>query len=278
MVSRSDTSKTIRRRTGGAGKKTGKGTSLKKINIDKYRWEDDPDFKGTPGPYNPRSKKMRKKKYDYDTYMDLGPLGPIGVLSKDADWPVAKRKLIREGKIKGPLSKREQRILADQDKRGGQYKPLTKEMQDKFDEENRRKYQAAAEMAAPLADQRKTGGTVKKVIGGKIVKKVLSRSKDKGKKGDPGVTYGGGTKKSAVIGQKRVADYTRKRRIEGGVAGTAGGAGLGFVAGTKKKKSKSKKSKTPMHRPVAMAKKGGQLKRKTYGGHHGSKLVAKLYD
>ena len=66
MVSRSDTYKTIRRRTGGAGKKTGKGTSLKKINIDKYRWEDDPDFKGTAGPYNPRSKKMKKKKYDWD--------------------------------------------------------------------------------------------------------------------------------------------------------------------------------------------------------------------
>jgi len=172
MVSRTDTSKTIRRQTGGVGrKKTGKGTSLKKINIDKYRWEDDPDFKGTPGPYNPRSKKMKKKKYDYDTYMDLGPLGPIGVLSKDADWPVAKRKLIEEGKIKGPLSKREQKIEDDQDKRGGQYKRLTKEMQDKFDEENRRKYQAAEKKAALLADQEKTGGTIKKSKGGRVKNK-----------------------------------------------------------------------------------------------------------
>jgi len=171
MPNRSKVSKQVSRRGGGYPKKTGKGTSLKKINIDKYRWEDDPDFKGTPGPYNPRSKKMRKKKYDYDTYMDLGPLGPIGVLSKDADWPVAKRKLIEEGKIKGPLSKREQRILADQDERGGQYKPLTKEMQDKFDEKTRRKYQAATEMAAPLADQRKTGGTIKKSKGGRVKNK-----------------------------------------------------------------------------------------------------------
>ena len=37
MVSRSNTSKTIRRRTGGAGKKTGKGTTVKKINIDRNR-------------------------------------------------------------------------------------------------------------------------------------------------------------------------------------------------------------------------------------------------
>ena len=61
MVSRASTNKTIRRRAGGTGKRKGKGTTVKKINIDRHRWEDDPDFKGTPGPYNPRSKKMKRR-------------------------------------------------------------------------------------------------------------------------------------------------------------------------------------------------------------------------
>ena len=150
MVSRSDTYKTIRRRTGGAGKKTGKGTSLKKINIDKYRWEDDPDFKGTAGPYNPRSKKMKKKKYDWDEYQDLGPMGPIGTISYDADIPVAKRKLIKEGKIKGPLSKIEQKIVDDKDRK--KYIAAGK------------KYKSAGETSM----SKRKGGIVKKSKGGKI--------------------------------------------------------------------------------------------------------------
>tara|TARA_R110000751_G_C13610347_1_gene463327 strand:- start:111 stop:704 length:594 start_codon:yes stop_codon:yes gene_type:complete len=47
-----------------------------------------------------------------------------------------------------------------------------------------------------------------------------------GKK-DPGVTYGGGSQRSAVIGKQRVKDYTSKRRLEGGAVGL----GLGTVAG-----------------------------------------------
>ena len=50
MVSRSDTSKTIRRRTGGVGKKkTGKGTTVKKINIDKLSRN---KFRVFIGPYD----------------------------------------------------------------------------------------------------------------------------------------------------------------------------------------------------------------------------------
>ena len=180
MVSRSDTYKTIRRRTGGAGKKTGKGTSLKKINIDKYRWEDDPDFKGTAGPYNPRSKKMKKKNYDWDEYQDLGPMGPIGTISYDADWPVAKSKLIKEGKIKGPLTKREQKIVDDK------------------------------------KDRAKTAAARKKYLS------------------DP------------QTGAAALQDQGSKKKRKGGIV----------------KKSKGGKIKT----------------KKTYGGHHGSKLVAKLYD
>jgi len=172
MPNRSKVSKQVSRRGGGYPKKTGKGTSLKKINIDKYRWEDDPDFKGTPGPYNPRSKKMKKKKYDWDEYINLAPFGPLGTISLDADLPAAKRKHIEAGRLsESSLSKREQKIEDDQDKRGGQYKRLTKEMQDKFDEENRRKYQAAEKKAALLADQEKTGGTIKKSKGGRVKNK-----------------------------------------------------------------------------------------------------------
>ena len=159
MPNRSKVSKQVSRRGGGYPKKTGKGTSLKKINIDKYRWEDDPDFKGTPGPYNPRSKKMKKKKYDYEVYQDLGPMGPIGTISYDADWPVAKRKHIEEGRLaKGSLTALEKKILAERDRR----KPR------KVSAKDRKKYKAAAEMAAPLADQRKTGGTIKKSKGGRV--------------------------------------------------------------------------------------------------------------
>ena len=166
MVSRSDTSKTIRRRTGGAGKKTGKGTSLKKINIDKYRWEDDPDFKGTAGPYNPRSKKMKKKKYDYEVYQDLGPMGPTGTISYGADWPVAKRKLIKEGKIKGPLSKREQKIVDEKDRR----RKTGEDRATVVTDEDRKKYREKAKRAEAFSHSRKTGGTVKKKYshGGKI--------------------------------------------------------------------------------------------------------------
>ena len=60
MPNRSKVSKQIRRRTGGYNK-TGKGTTVAAINRMRDEWEDDPDFKGTPTPYNIR-KKVRKKK------------------------------------------------------------------------------------------------------------------------------------------------------------------------------------------------------------------------
>lgn len=53
----------------------------------------------------------------------------------------------------------------------------------------------------------------------------LERSKDVGPKRAPGVTAGGGTQRSAVIGKERVKKYTRNRRLEGalGLAGIQGG-------------------------------------------------------
>ena len=171
MVSRSDTSKTIRRRRGGYAKKTGKGTTVKKINIDRHRWEDDPDFKGTPGPYNPRSKKMKKKKYDYEVYQDLGPMGPIGTVSYDADWPVAKRKHIEEGRLaEGSLTALEKKILKERDRKNPR----------KVSDEDRKKYKAAGERLRSagethMSKSKRKGGTVKKRKGGKV--KLSSGSK-----------------------------------------------------------------------------------------------------
>ena len=160
MVSRSDTSKTIRRRTGGVGKKTGKGTTVRKINIDRHRWEDDPDFKGTPGPYNPRTKKMKKKKYDYEVYQDLGPMGPIGTVSYDADWPVAKRKHIQEGRLaEGSLTALEKKILKERDR-------------NKVSDIDRKKYKAAGKKYSTAGE---TDMSNKK--GGKLKKRKKSKTK-----------------------------------------------------------------------------------------------------
>ena len=59
---------------------------------------------------------------------------------------------------------------------------------------------------------------------------LFSKSKDTGTPGKPGVTAGGGSNKSAVIGRQRVRDYTRNRRLEGGVAGGVVGAGVTAAA------------------------------------------------
>ena len=160
MVSRSDTSKTIRRRRGGYAKKTCKGTTVRKINIDRHRWEDDPDFKGTPGPYNPRTKKMKKKKYDYEVYQDLGPMGPIGTVSYDADWPVAKRKHIEEGRLaEGSLTALEKKILKERDR-------------NKVSDKDRKKYKAAGKKYSTAGE---TDMSNKK--GGKLKKRKKSKTK-----------------------------------------------------------------------------------------------------
>ena len=171
MPNRSKVSKQVSRRGGGYPKKTGKGTSLKKINIDKYRWEDDPDFKGTPGPYNPRSKKMKKKKYDYEVYQDLGPMGPTGTISYDADIPVAKREHIKAGRLsESSLTALEKKILAEKDRR----RKTGEDRATVVTDEDRKKYKAAGEKyrsAGETSMSRRKGGTVKKSKGGRVKNK-----------------------------------------------------------------------------------------------------------
>ena len=83
MVSRTKISKEIRRRTGGGTRHhTGPGVTLKQINLDREDWIDDPDHKGSPGPYNirkkiykPKKKKMKElpKKKRTEKPMGVGP-------------------------------------------------------------------------------------------------------------------------------------------------------------------------------------------------------------
>ena len=76
------------------------------------------------------------------------------------------------------------------------------------------------------------------------VDKALHYSADQGTKGAPGVMAGGRTSKSAVIGRKHVADYTRRRRAEGLKAGVPVGAG-GSVLVDSMYDSKKKSKKAP---------------------------------
>jgi len=67
MVSRSDTSKTIRRRTGGAGKKTGAGINVRDATVGGVRGTTNRpgDWEMVPGtgtsPYNPPEWRKKKK-------------------------------------------------------------------------------------------------------------------------------------------------------------------------------------------------------------------------
>ena len=82
-------------------------------------------------------------------------------------------------------------------------------------------------------------------ISGKLhtkIKNFLQRSRDTGPEGAPGVTYGGRTSRSAVISRPRVADYTRKRRIEGAKVGAGAGAGAGAALGYGVGKSRNNKN------------------------------------
>jgi len=115
-------------------------------------------------------------------------------------------------------------------------------------------------------------------ISGKLhtkIKNFLERSRDTGPEGAPGVTYGGRTSRSAVISRPRVADYTRKRRIEGAKvgagAGAGAGAGLGFVAG---KSRKNKNNNTVRNkRPSPPIAGHSETFSKLAGGKRGGKIM-----
>tara|TARA_B100000029_G_scaffold78375_1_gene69872 strand:+ start:737 stop:1393 length:657 start_codon:yes stop_codon:yes gene_type:complete len=88
MVSRTNTSKTIRRRTGGYAKKTGKGTTIKEINRMREDWIDDPDHTGT-SPYTPKRKKYSPKRKNVQSP------NPMGMSKKDLEQAKRKRRIKR---------------------------------------------------------------------------------------------------------------------------------------------------------------------------------------
>ena len=103
-----------------------------------------------------------------------------------------------------------------------------------------------------------TGNKVSSKVHNKI-RDILETSRDKGPKDAPGVSYGGRTSRSAVIGRDRVADYTGKRRIEGALAGLGAGAGAGTALGLKASKSKPKPKRKNTGPALYGAKKGGKI-------------------
>jgi len=71
MPNRSKVSKQVSRR-GGGYPKTKKGTTVDEINRMREDWIDDPDFEGTPSPYNIRKKIHRKKRRNVQSPNPMG--------------------------------------------------------------------------------------------------------------------------------------------------------------------------------------------------------------
>ena len=111
-------------------------------------------------------------------------------------------------------------------------------------------------------------------ISGKLhtkIKNFLQRSRDKGPKDAPGVTYGGGTKRSIVVGQKQVADYTAKRRLEGAGVGAGAGAGLGYGVG-KSRNNKNNNNTAGKKKPSPPIAGHSETFSKLAGGKSGGKV------
>jgi len=168
MVSRSDTYKTIRRRTGGAGKKTGKGTTVEQINRSKGTWEMVPGT-GT-SPYNPP--QWRKKKR---------PEAPVGA---GRDFPASEKKTKDSSYKLAKSSLKPKRTYRDDDamavvKSAGLKNKAQREELRRISAEQRAKTKAARDLhlgdpqtgtAALGSGLYSKGGTVKKKYsqGGKI--------------------------------------------------------------------------------------------------------------
>ena len=86
MVNRTKISKEISRRTGGISQKTGKGKTVKQINIWKDEWEQIPGT-GT-SPYNPPEFRLKEKP---DLPIKRQTKKPIGAGPKDVKKAASKR-------------------------------------------------------------------------------------------------------------------------------------------------------------------------------------------
>jgi len=126
---------TIKRMTGGVGHKTTKGTSVEDIERMRKDWEEAP-MKGTPGPYNPKKMRLKKKK---DTSVTIKKLPTSRKQAMSAN---ERKELIgigaHPGDIKGTV---EHKKWQREKKRAAEQTPAT---------------------------QAKTGGTVKRKSGGAL--------------------------------------------------------------------------------------------------------------
>ena len=174
---------TIKRRTGGVGHSTGKGTSLKKINKERKDWYDS-KMEGTAGPYNPPKKRYRKRPatgaaQDYPTKKTPKKASAMGFTKKD----VAKSKKRRTKKT---VKKQSGGMTHE-----GLY-PAEEARAGVLSEKERRRFA-------------KTGGTVKRKAGGMGLTKKDLPSKHKS------TAPMGTTKKDLAQGKETAATARTKK-------------------------------------------------------------------
>jgi len=226
MVSRTNTSKTIRRQTGGVGrKKTGKGTSLEKINRERGDWEMVPGT-GT-SPYNPP--KWRKKKKTTKKVVDSN----VEADSSRAIGEDAANKVFNTQRARKARGDRAREKVYSGHKPAQDPIPVT--IEDAPETEAMKALRKKQALEKKLKMQGVTDQEYEKDLYERIKKENI------GGMNDPNFAAKAGGKVSKSKGG------TVKKKYGGS---------------PKKKKATNKKRQT----------------KKTYGGHHGSKYVAKLYD
>ena len=239
MVNRTKISKEIRRRTGGVSK-TGKGTSIKKINIDRPDWIDDPEFQGTAGPYN-----IKKKVYKPQAKRERR----IKRLQKETAASVDKGRKARE---------------AESAKLRGIRVPLPAKVTTKT-------------LEPPLGYKAAKAEAAKKKDAAVQASKMKGIDLEKHQELQDELSYEKRARRAAEKAARDLAEGTRKRE-EGEYERLEFKAKGGQPKRLPKPKPR-KYPKRPWKNPTRSAKAGGRVKNKHsgYQSHDGNKLVSKYY-
>tara|TARA_R110000824_G_scaffold179620_1_gene359891 strand:+ start:573 stop:1454 length:882 start_codon:yes stop_codon:yes gene_type:complete len=293
MPNRSKISKQVSRR-GGGYPTTKKGTTVDEINRMRDEWEDDPDFKGTPGPYNIRKKvhKKKKKKNPFGLRVTPRKSKPAGSAMTTTDT----RKKVIPKRPRRSAARDAQSITVGRGDAGTasrvvhprqpipdivrpkpkRYSETPVHMMDPIEPEitaKRRREQAQRD-AARRAGQR---GSSRMPAFKATDIDAPTRIKDEARqaKGDASLAERLAAEERRIKAIKdeeekieltpeqraRLKALQRKRNVDSDATYTASKKG----GQLKKKKTKAKS-------------KSYKKAKKTYGGHHGGKLVASLYD
>jgi hypothetical protein len=329
MPNRSKVSKQITRRTGGYNK-TGKGTTVEEINRMRDEWEDDPDFKGTPTPYNIRTKVRKKKKKTranpfgirgakLKKYERKTPKRPRRSAAGDAQSITASRVVHPRQPISDIVRPKPRRTAPDLSyvevpktippKKRRPTEPLAAittpserpvHMRDPIEpeitakrkqvlaeraaeraariEEGRRKSEAAAlarenerktnwDQLTPEAEERRLNAQIDRNIK-RLRGETLQRVRAK-KRGPTRMDLTDDRTEGQKEADRKIAEKRRKREegeYEDFFVEKTGGKLSRYKGGKLKKKKTKAKSKSY------------KKAKKTYGNHHGGKLVASLYD